>query len=74
MHGVDAVEQRNAEPSLGRMVLNAGGEIRPCFAAVSGLRVGIAAAQDGAEEVGFNVRWILQKHLVGLGHLADFFI
>ena len=41
---------------------------------VAGFRVGIAAAQDGAEAVVGDVVGILDEELVRLRHLADFFV
>src|SRR4051812_21757193 len=50
VHRVYAVENRDAEPSLdgARLVLVV--NVRPGFEAVAGLRVGVAAAQERAEE------------------------
>ena len=73
VHGVDAVQDGNLEPRVRGVPLQPVVEIGPRLQAVALLGVGGAAAQNGADEVGFDVRQILDVLLIGLGHLPDFF-
>ena len=73
MHGVNPVEQRNTPPRLERPRLVAVIKVGPGFQIVSRLGVGIATAQKRPQMVGLDVVEALQEHLVGLGHLPDFF-
>src|SRR6185437_11959673 len=73
MNGVDAVKQRDAESRLLRARLKAVVVIGPIDEAVAGFRIGTAAAQDGAEKIGFNVARIFKTRRISLDHLAHFF-
>ena len=74
VHGIDAVEQRNAQARLQRVLLKVVVHVGPGFQAVPVVRIGIAAVQNGAEKQGLDVGWIFDVLFVGLRHLADFFV
>ena len=73
VHGVNAVKQGNPRPRFERSRLVTVIEIGPRLQVITGLRVGIAAAQKRSEVVSFNVVKAFQKHLVRLCHLPHFF-
>ena len=73
VHRVDAVQDRNLEPRAPGVLLEPVVEIGPRLKAVAFLGVGRAAAQNGADEIAFDIRRILDVLLIGLGHLPDLF-
>ena len=72
VHGVHAVEDRHAQPGLERVLLEAVVHVRPVLEAI-GLGIRVAAGQDRAQEVLFDVA-LGQLVLLGLGHLADLLV
>ena len=72
--GVNAVEQRNFQPRLQRLILKFRDEIQPGLRGIAVRRIGTAAAQDGAEKIFLHVGLVLQRAGIHLHHLADFFV
>src|SRR5262249_24729692 len=69
VHGVDTVEERDAQARLQRLRLAAVVHGAPVLQAVRA-RLGIAAVQDRPQEVRGDVRGLDERVLVGLRHLA----
>jgi hypothetical protein len=71
---VHAVQQRDGQSRLYRMLLVAVVEVGPGLERVAGLGVRVAAAEHRPEKVLLDIAIRLEERLVGLGHLPDFFI
>ena len=74
VHGVDAVEERNAQTRFFGVLLQAVVQIGPGLQAVAFLGIGIAAAEEGAEREVLDIGRIFERVLLGLGHLADLLV
>ena len=74
MHGINAVEQGDFQAGLQGVILEAVDEAQPVGGGVAGGRIGVAAAQDGAEAIFLHVGRVFQGGGIHLDHLADFFV
>ena len=76
VHGIDAIDQRDAQSRLQRVPLVAIHHVGPTPQGVVGLVLGprSAAAQKRTQEVFLDIGGILQRALIGLAHLADLLI
>ena len=73
VHCVDPVNDRNGQPRHQRSLLQRFGVGRPSFRGDVG-QLGVAAAQDGSQQEGIDVRGRLQRRVIGLRHLADLLV
>ena len=73
VNGVDAVNQRDAKPRPERALLQRLG-VRPPRFRRDIRQLGIAAAQNGAEEQRVDLGRVLQRRVIRLRHLADLFV
>ncbi len=71
---VNAIDERDFQTRVCGARLITVIHVRPGDEIVAGFGIGIAAAEDGAEAVVGDVVGVLDEELVGLGHLADFFV
>src|SRR5665647_2735221 len=74
IYGINAVDQRNFQARLQRLILKFRNEFQPRLHRIPVRRIGGAAAQDGAEKIFLHGGLVLQRAGIHLHHLADFFV
>ena len=72
VHGVYAVKERNPEPGFARPRLTFLSQLEPALRRIVRW-IGPTTAEDRAESVFLNVRFVIESAGIHLGHLADFF-
>ena len=71
---VDPIQQRYAEASLQRVLLEVVVHVGPGFQAVAVVRIRTAAIENRAQKERFDLAQIFHVLLIGLSHLADLLV